>query len=254
MKRSRGMSSITSIIKSSLRHMTLSLRRFKKRGGIGGFFGRLLLNLKKGRRSTVMGCAAFGLALVLLVCLPLIGGGRKEKALPTPVTEASAASAEGIVDLQGEFAALQLSLAAAEPTPAPTPVPIRLEEGYDGEEIYDIQERLMELSYMDNDEPTYHFGPATEEAIELFQRRHDLTIDGIITNAVYDLLFSDEALKYMVCVGISGTDVRELQGRLRELGYMDKATGNFGEETEAAVKEFQKNNKLTTDGKVGEHT
>ena len=121
MKRSRGMSSITSIIKSSLRHMTLSLRRFKKRGGIGGFFGRLLLNLKKGRRSTVMGCAAFGLALVLLVCLPLIGGGRKEKALPTPVTEASAASAEGIVDLQGEFAALQQSLAAAEPHPPPPP-------------------------------------------------------------------------------------------------------------------------------------
>lgn len=254
MKRSRGMSSITSIIKSSLRRMALSIRRFKKRGGIGGFFGRLMLNLRRGRRSTVMGCAAFGLALVLCICLPIIKGGREAEPAPASVTGITAANEDGVVDLQDEFAALQQSIAAAEPTPAPTPVPIRLEEGYDGEEIYYIQERLMDLSYMDNDEPTTHFGPATQEAVELFQRRHDLTIDGVITNAVYDLLFSDEALKYMVCVGISGTDVRELQGRLRELGYMDKATGNFGEETEAAVKEFQKNNKLTTDGKVGEKT
>lgn len=254
MKRSRGMSSITSILRSSLRRGATALRRFKKRGGIGGFFGRLMLNLRRGKRSTIMGCAAFGLALVLCICLPIIKGGKEPEPEMTSVYGVTAVGEDGVVDLQGEFAALQQSLAAAEPTPAPTPVPIRLEEGYDGEEIYDIQERLMELSYMDNDEPTYHFGPATEEAIELFQRRHDLTIDGIITNAVYDLLFSDEALKYMVCVGISGTDVRELQGRLRELGYMDKATGNFGEETEAAVKEFQKNNKLTTDGKVGEHT
>lgn len=254
MKRSRGLSSIKSIFKNSLHHAALSIRRFKKRGGVGGFFSRLMLNLRRGDRRAIMGCAACGLALVLLICLPMIKGGDRETQELTSVTGVSVASADGVVDLQGEFAAIQESLAAAEPTPAPTPVPIRLEEGYDGDEIYDIQERLMDLSYMDNDEPTTHFGPATQEAIELFQRRHDLTIDGIITNVVYDLLFSDEALKYMVCVGISGTDVEELQGRLRELGYMDKATGNFGEETEAAVKEFQKNNKLTVDGKVGEKT
>lgn len=255
MKRSRVPSSITSIFKSSLRRAALSLRRFRKRGGIGGFFGRLFMNLKKGNRRAIAGCAAFTGALVLVICLPLvIKGGKAEPQSALPVAEASAASADGVVDLQGEYAAMLERLAAAEPTPAPTPVPIFLQEGYDGDEIYDIQERLMELSYMDNDEPTNHFGPATEEAVELFQRRHELTIDGIITNAVYDLLFSDEALKYMVCVGISGTDVYELQGRLRELGYMDKATGNFGEETEAAVKEFQKNNKLTVDGKVGEYT
>ncbi len=252
MKRSRGISSISSILKNSLRHTSLSFRRFKKRGGIGGFFSRLMLNLRRGKRSTVTGAAAFGLALVLIICLPLVKGDKKPDHEAQTFTEAAPVSSDGVVDLQSEFAALQ-EIAAA-PTPAPTPVPIRLEEGYDGDEVYDIQERLMDLSYMDNDEPTYHFGPATEEAIQLFQRRHDLDINGIITNAVYDLLFSDEALKYMVCVGISGTDVKELQGRLRELGYMDKATGTFGEETEAAVKEFQKNNKLTVDGKVGEHT
>ncbi|MBQ3131514.1 MAG: hypothetical protein IJC24_02290, partial [Clostridia bacterium] len=142
MKRSRGMSSITAILRSSLRRMALSLRRFQKRGGIGGFFGRLMLNLRRGKRSTILGCAAFGLALVLCICLPIIKGGKADKPQPTSVIGAAAANEEGVVDLQGEFAALQQSIAAAEPTPAPTPVPIRLEEGYDGEEIYDIQERL----------------------------------------------------------------------------------------------------------------
>lgn len=251
MKRSRGLSSITAIFKSTLRHAALSRRRFQKRGGISGFLTRLINNLRRGNLKTILGCVGACLCIALIIFLPsLIKGSGNEQAQPQPIT----ASADGVVDLQSEFAALQQSLAAAEPTPSPTPLPIRLEEGYDGDEIYDIQARLMDLSYMDNDEPTYHFGPATKEAVELFQRRHELTIDGVITNAVYDLLFSNEALKYMVCVGISGTDVRELQGRLRELGYMEKATGNFGEETEAAVKEFQKNNDLTVDGKVGEYT
>ena len=122
MKRSRGMSSITSILRSSLRRGATALRRFKKRGGIGGFFGRLMLNLRRGKRSTIMGCAAFGLALVLCICLPIIKGGKEPEPGMTSVYGVSAASEDGVVDLQGEFAALLQSLAAAEPTPAPTPV------------------------------------------------------------------------------------------------------------------------------------
>ena len=54
--------------------------------------------------------------------------------------------------------------------------------------------------------------------------------------------------------GFTGSDaVREVQRRLKELGYYKgSADGDFGPATEAAVKEFQKANGLTADGKVGE--
>ncbi len=56
-------------------------------------------------------------------------------------------------------------------------------------------------------------------------------------------------------LGMSGDDVKAVQKRLIELGYMDaKATGYFGEQTEDAVKAFQKAASLTADGVVGAGT
>ncbi len=56
--------------------------------------------------------------------------------------------------------------------------------------------------------------------------------------------------------GFTGSEaVRAVQKRLKELGYYKgSADGDFGPATEAAVKEFQKANGLTADGKVGEKT
>ena len=56
--------------------------------------------------------------------------------------------------------------------------------------------------------------------------------------------------------GFTGSDaVRAVQRRLKELGYYKgSADGDFGPATEQAVKEFQKANGLTADGKVGEKT
>ena len=50
-------------------------------------------------------------------------------------------------------------------------------------------------------------------------------------------------------------EVRSVQKRLKELGYYKgSADGDFGPATEEAVKEFQKANGRTADGKVGEKT
>lgn len=57
--------------------------------------------------------------------------------------------------------------------------------------------------------------------------------------------------------GLSGNDVVELQKRLMSLNYtLPKygADGDFGDETESAVKAFQKDNKLDVDGIVGPNT
>lgn len=57
--------------------------------------------------------------------------------------------------------------------------------------------------------------------------------------------------------GMAGADVMELQSRLMELGYaLPKygADGDFGSETETAVKAFQKDRRLDPDGIVGPMT
>ena len=144
--------------------------------------------------------------------------------------------------------------AVAEPTATPFEM---LEEGDDGEIIATIQTRLMELGYMDSDEPTEHFGPLTESAIKAFQRHNGLTSDGKVGSQTYAMLVGTEAKPYVMQTGDEGEDVKAVQQRLYELGYItDKGniTGTFGEKTEAAVKEFQERNKLAGDGKVGNVT
>ena len=39
---------------------------------------------------------------------------------------------------------------------------------FEDENIAEIQQRLMDLGYMDNDEPTNYYGPNTKEAVEIF--------------------------------------------------------------------------------------
>jgi len=55
--------------------------------------------------------------------------------------------------------------------------------------------------------------------------------------------------------GSSGSEVKEMQQRLKELKYYTGSVdGDFGAGTEAAVREFQQNNGLTVDGKAGKKT
>ena len=56
-------------------------------------------------------------------------------------------------------------------------------------------------------------------------------------------------------VGDRGEDVKKLQRRLAELGYLnDKIDGIFGQNTKKAVERFQYYNNLTQDGKAGKAT
>ena len=40
-----------------------------------------------------------------------------------------------------------------------------------------LQQRLMDLHYMSQDQPTDYFGPATLTAVQAFQRKHGLDVD-----------------------------------------------------------------------------
>ncbi len=155
---------------------------------------------------------------------------------------------------------LELPVVTPEPTPEPTPVPTptpdpSLYEGVpDSEAVTDLQNRLMDLGYLDIDEPTQHFGPATKYAVELFQRQHNLQQDGWAGEQTLALIYSDDAQKYTLLEGTRGTDVDNFQRQLKALGYLSKTTGYYGTETIEAVKAFQKENDLHVDGKAGQKT
>ena len=125
-----------------------------------------------------------------------------------------------------------------------------------GEDVAELQERLMELGYLEIEEPTDYFGNSTEYAVLLFQRQHGLKQDGVVGEQTQLLLYSSDAQHYMLLEGAEGRDVKMLQEQLVDLGYLDAddVDSVYGEKTVEAVKAFQKRNSLTADGKAGEKT
>lgn len=137
------------------------------------------------------------------------------------------------------------------------PAPEFYSQGVSHSSVADIQQRLMDLGFMDYSEPTMYYGSITAKAVEMFQRQHDLKQDGIIGPETRELLFSDDARYYLAKAGMDGDDIKRIQRRLYEMGYLAKSeyvTGHFGDVTEAAVKQMQQNNGLAADGKVGHDT
>lgn len=114
----------------------------------------------------------------------------------------------------------------------------------------------MKLGYLDIDEPTDYFGSATQYAVKLFQRQHELDQNGIVGTETAEMLFGETAQHYLMKIGAEGRDIKALQQQLYEMGYMKKADIDsvFGEKTTEAVKAFQKRNNLKQDGLAGEKT
>lgn len=141
--------------------------------------------------------------------------------------------------------------------PEAVPMPENLRLGEEHPIVTQLQERLMELGFMDHDEPTPYFGTQTERAVKIFQRQHGLIQDGIVGSSTYDAIMSPEAKYYAVQKGDEGDDIVVIQNRLYELGYLassDQLTGSFGDSTESAVLKLQEINNLSQDGKVGQQT
>ena len=207
-------------------------------------------------------------ALAILICVPIafaVFGGNDEKT-SAEIPEASASLAESDVLPSADVTVSPLSALATQEvispnvilnTAEPTIEEIDLKPGVSHVSVIELQEALMDLGYMDPDEPTEYYGPMTTNAVKLFQKKNELEADGVAGDITLNLLYSGTAKEYVAALGDTGTDIRELQTRLYELGYIEnkaEADGVFGEGTEAAVKEFQKKNGLVQDGKLGTNT
>lgn len=217
---------------------------------------KFLLNIKdtftrmpKAKKWTMTGsvCGA-AVLVVLLFAFGTFGN------IPFFNVNANAANADNTVAQNSSAPVASVApVPTPEPTPAPTPDPT-LKEGMDGPEIQTLQQRLMDLGYLDIDETTQHYGPATAYSVSLFQRQHGLEQDGVCGPKTLALVYAEDAKHYTLLEGTAGNDVDLLQQRLQELGYLSKATGYYGSETIEAVKKFQDRNGLGADGKTGEIT
>lgn len=142
----------------------------------------------------------------------------------------------------------------------PVHAALSISEGISADVVSAVQKRLMDLGYMDQDDPDGIYGGQTVQAIKHFQRQENINVSAIIDQQTYDLLISPDAPEYTISVGASDSeedlDVSNLQQRLLELGYIpqDGVTGNYTEDTKTAVVKFQKLNNLDTDGDADKKT
>ena len=122
------------------------------------------------------------------------------------------------------------------PIPETEPAPEYYRIGVEHENVAKLQERLMELGFMDNDEPTEYYGNVTQSAVKSFQRQNGLAQDGIIGPSTWEAIMDPAAKYYSTSNGDQGEDIQRIQSRLYELGYLateDLVTGNFGFEIAA---------------------
>jgi N-acetylmuramoyl-L-alanine amidase len=126
--------------------------------------------------------------------------------------------------------------------------------------VADLRSRLAALGFTTDEDPPGRFGPATRAAVEAFQHRRGLRVDGQCgaqtwgTLVEAGFLLGDRAL-YRRSPMLRGDDVAELQQRLGALGFdVGRVDGIFGDNTTAGVIEFQRNLGIRADGIVGRET
>ncbi|MDZ5784622.1 peptidoglycan-binding domain-containing protein, partial [Marinococcus luteus] len=139
-------------------------------------------------------------------------------------------------------------------------------------EAQELKEDLYEIGYLDIAEPNQYFGSKTEKAVKEFQRAHSLTVDGVAGQNTFSKLAevihknsssssddsneSDPDDSSVLKDGVRSPAAQAMKEDLYELGYLDIAepNENFGSQTEAAVKAFQRDHDLYVDGVAGPNT
>jgi N-acetylmuramoyl-L-alanine amidase len=105
------------------------------------------------------------------------------------------------------------------------------------------------------------FDVTVEQAVRAFQQQRGLLTDGVVGPATFRTLrdatyhLGGRPLAYLVSQPITGDDVLALQERLLELGYdAGRPDGMFGPQTELALRSFQRDYGMVSDGICGPAT
>ncbi|MGH3509731.1 MAG: peptidoglycan-binding protein [Nocardioidaceae bacterium] len=142
------------------------------------------------------------------------------------------------------------------------PVAPLLRPGDRGRAVVEIRHRLARLGLLLEGAPsTDAYDEAVDHAVRAFQQERGLSVDGIIGPSTYRMLeeagwrLGDRVLTHVPGSLFSGDDVVALQRRLLELGFqVGRVDGRFGHQTEQAVRDFQRNVGVPSDGTCGPAT
>ena len=124
-----------------------------------------------------------------------------------------------------------------------------------------LQDKLVELNFLNTDRTTTYYNDETVQAVKDFQAFYGLTADGAFgpkTFEVFEKVTKFTALDYkgILRVNSEGPEVKALQERLEIMGFLSKEDidAKYGPTTEQAVRDFQEMYQLTRDGIAGEAT
>lgn len=137
---------------------------------------------------------------------------------------------------------------------------IRLSPGDEGPAVTDVQQRLEHLGFSTGIDRAGCYGHGTRAAVEAFQHRRGLRVDGCCGSQTWSALVEagrrlGDRFLYRRTPSLRGDDVAELQQRLSALGFdTGQVDGIFGDLTSAALGEFQRNVGIPVDGIAGAST
>jgi N-acetylmuramoyl-L-alanine amidase len=135
-----------------------------------------------------------------------------------------------------------------------------LRSGSSGEAVRDLQQRLVALGYAIPGDELGRFEAATAKAVCAFQDDRGLRADGVCGPETWAALVESgyrlgDRLLYRRQPMLRGDDVANLQRRLNALGFdAGREDGILGDDTAAALSEFQRNAGVTADGICGPAT
>ena len=122
----------------------------------------------------------------------------------------------------------------------------------DAAKVRKCQEKLIGMGYL-KDKADGILGLKTAAALREYQRDQGLPETGILDEETQESLNREAREEYKR--GDRGDGVKRYQRRLSKAGYLtEDADGVFGEATEKAVKDFQKDNDITVTGRIDAKT
>lgn len=144
---------------------------------------------------------------------------------------------------------------------------ITMQQGDFGDAVYQLHEMLIQTGHYDSN-PGYEYTKATAQAVRAFQKDHSIKVTGKTDNFTLLAIRTDAQVKapgdniivptqepltadnvIIIREGTSGLAVTNLQKRLVELKYYNvTADGTFNADDAAALRHFQRLNRLPVTG------